>query len=213
MNLNHFVLLIAAVLLFFGCNQKTGNEPGTLVNLDHLDHLYQDVQSGSEIYGIIRIYSDYPDYNYAWENHEGVACVDDAARAVLVYLNDYRQNADSTSLVKCIRLLRFLIYMQAENGYFYNFIHEDYSINTTYHRSFAKPDWWSWRALWAMTDAYPELMKLKPRFAAQLKISINRLISVIPGDTFRSQEYYVESGVLRRVNRQLYGKLTAQEPR
>ena len=42
--------------------------------------------------------------------------------------------------------------MQAENGFFYNFIWEDNSINKTFKTSVAEPNWWSWRALWALME-------------------------------------------------------------
>jgi hypothetical protein len=195
MNLNHFIVMLTLVLLFFGCNQKKVVKWGTLVNLAHLNHLYQDVKAGEEIYGIVRIYSEYPDYHYAWEKQEGIACVDDAARAAVVYLNDFKIHKDSLSLKRCSRLLGFLLHMQAENGYFYNFVFEDHSINKSYQRSLPEPNWWSWRALWAITRSYPIIKGVDPEFAAKLWTAINKSISTILSEKIQPQEYYFEAGI------------------
>ena len=49
-------------------------------------------------------------------------------------------------------MAEFLLYMQAENGFFHNFIWHDLSINKTYRTSLAEPNWWSWRAFWALSN-------------------------------------------------------------
>ncbi len=67
---------------------------------------------------IIHIYSDHPDYKWAWEAHEGIACVDDVARAVIFYCRYYILTKDKVYLKKSLELTEFLLYMQAENGYF-----------------------------------------------------------------------------------------------
>ena len=38
---------------------------------------------------IIHIYSNYPDYAYVGDDDEGIACIDDAARAAIFYLEYY----------------------------------------------------------------------------------------------------------------------------
>ena len=103
---------------------------------------------------IIHIYSNYPDYAYVGDDDEGIACIDDAARAAIFYLEYYKAYNDTASLNKCNKLIEFILYMQAENGFFYNFIWEDGTINKTYRTSVAEPNWWSWRALWALMEYY-----------------------------------------------------------
>jgi hypothetical protein len=80
--------------------------------------------------------------------------VDDASRASVFYLKHYLLTGREESLIKNHRLIDFLLYMQAQNGFFYNFIWEDHSVNKDYRTSVAEPNFWSWRALWALTEAH-----------------------------------------------------------
>ncbi len=66
---------------------------------------------------ITHIYSEFPRYEWVDASGEGIACIDDAARAVLVYLTDYERTHDLASLDKARRLLNFVLYMQAEDGH------------------------------------------------------------------------------------------------
>src|SRR3978361_2405586 len=72
--------------------QQTGSTPvipkdSSLVNTNHLDYLYTPVvfSTGAKAAGIY-IYSEAPDYHLVAANGEGYTCVDDVARATLVYL-------------------------------------------------------------------------------------------------------------------------------
>jgi hypothetical protein len=56
------------------------------------------------------------------QGFEGVACVDDAARAIVVYCLLWRRWRVASARVAAYRLLRFLAYMQTEDGRFVNFI-------------------------------------------------------------------------------------------
>jgi hypothetical protein len=70
--------LIILLLAVIGC-QTNNSEISiqSLVNPTHLDHLYEQVETEGRSMAIIHIYSDYPDYKWTWESHEGIACVDD----------------------------------------------------------------------------------------------------------------------------------------
>ncbi|MBM2810092.1 MAG: hypothetical protein HW416_851 [Chloroflexi bacterium] len=56
------------------------------------------------------------------DGYEGVACVDDAARGVVLYCGLWRRRRDPSTREAARRLLRFLAYMQDEDGRFANFI-------------------------------------------------------------------------------------------
>jgi hypothetical protein len=56
------------------------------------------------------------------QGHEGVACVDDAARAVVLYCALWQQRHDPAARAAAAGLLRFLAYMQEADGRFANFI-------------------------------------------------------------------------------------------
>ncbi len=161
-------ILTAGIFLFlFSCNQKA--ETFTL-NENHLNHLYKEVllPNGKQA-AIIHIYSQYPDYTYDIEPKEGFACVDDAARALVYY------SKKGTDVQKIFQLTEFLLYMQNENGWFNNFVWEDLSINTDYSTSIAEPNWWSWRALWALENALPIVEKNNLELAKRVTHSIDRL--------------------------------------
>ncbi|MEX0601988.1 MAG: hypothetical protein WD295_01520, partial [Bacteroidota bacterium] len=85
-----FFIPILLVLLL-GCS-ATRKESASLVNFDHLEHLTELIVMEGDTVAIVRIYSEYPDYTWmdAKESGpEGIACVDDAARAAVVYLRDH----------------------------------------------------------------------------------------------------------------------------
>jgi hypothetical protein len=173
--------LLIVVILFFvaGCQTGKVEPPSTFVNTAHLDHLYQEVTMDSLPAAFIYIYADYPDYQPVEATGEGIACVDDAARAAIFYLRHYQYAHQKTSLEKARKLLQFLLDMQAENGLFYNFIYADHSINTTRGNSVPKADWWAWRALWALAEGYPVFRETDLQFADQMKSSVERTFPAI----------------------------------
>src|SRR3989304_2695719 len=165
------LLLFAAILFLPFCgdaNEQRVISTNSLVNTSHLDALYQETNIEGELMGIIHIYSDYPAYNWVGDDDEGIACVDDASRAAIFYLRNYQLKKDSASLKKSERLIEFLLFMQSENGFFYNFIFEDHSINRTHKNSINEPNWWSWRAMWALSEGYKILKDVNIEFAEQI---------------------------------------------
>ncbi len=149
------MLVSITILLFNHCSPKLQNLGATpsVVNTTHLDGLYEEKKVAGHNVGIVHIYSEYPDYQWVGDQDEGIACVDDASRAAVFYLRQYQRTSSPEHLHKATMLLRFLLEMQAPNGYFYNFIWPDGSINTTGRTSQAIPTWWSWRALWSIGEA------------------------------------------------------------
>ncbi len=128
---------------------------------------------------IIHIYSNAPDYEYVGDEDEGIACVDDAARAAIFYFDFYKAYNDSTSLNKFDKLIQFILFMQSENGFFYNFIWPDYSINKTFKTSIAEPNWWSWRALWALMEDYKWVSNSNSQISVEVHKSIKKIIEAI----------------------------------
>ncbi|MCX6173134.1 MAG: hypothetical protein NTZ27_00055 [Ignavibacteriales bacterium] len=128
---------------------------------------------------IIHIYCDYPDYQWVEAKGEGIACIDDVARAAVFYSNYYKSTHDKIYLRKVRLLTEFILYVHAENGYFYNFIESDYSINKTYKTSVAQPDWWSWRAVWALSETYKLFSKNDAAFSSRIFQSMSKLFSAL----------------------------------
>ncbi len=125
---------------------------GHLINTTHLDELYREIIIGKQKMGVIEIYQNAPDYKLIYDNNEGFTCVDDVARAVVYYCRSNSMEPSLDKLYKIEYLTKFLLHMNSGNGYFYNFLLSDYSINKTHINSEAKPNFWTWRAFWALTE-------------------------------------------------------------
>src|SRR4030067_1881784 len=178
-NYSLFVKWILITALIVVCSELSVGQTAFTVNKSHLDYLYKEINVNGNLMAVIHIYSNAPDYKFIDDKDEGYACVDDAARAAIFYLEYYRAYYDSSSLIKYYNLVEFLMYMQFENGFFYNFIWKDNSINKIFKTSVAKPNWWSWRALWAMTENYKEFKNLNDDRAVRVKQSIGKGIDAI----------------------------------
>ncbi len=146
----------------------------SLVNFAHLKHLTQEIGLNGESISIVHIYSNYPTYEWLEAGEEGIACVDDAARAAVIYLRSYELQHNTASLARARSLLRFVMSMQADDGQFYNFIRRDYSINRDGKTSFKAFGWWAGRAMWAMSLGYRVMKDVDLRFAAELQRRIQR---------------------------------------
>jgi len=134
------------------------------LTLDHLDHLFAEAMLGGERVGVLNIYSVAPDYRFAIEPREGYACVDDAARAmVLLAALPGAADLPPGRMRQLDLLTRFVLRMQADNGYFFNFIWAapagggEARINREYRTSLAELNWWSLRALWGLEAAVTRL--------------------------------------------------------
>ena len=123
------------------------------LNTTHLDALYDQGIVGGDTVGYIHIYAEYPDYHLVGDEDEGIACVDDASRAAIFYLKQHERTANPEYLRKGRMLIRFLLAMQAPNGYYYNFIWPDGQIHTDGQTTRPEANFWSWRTLWAFGEA------------------------------------------------------------
>lgn len=178
----NFLALILVLNLTAAQYKVDAKNKQALVNPSHLDNLYEEIEVDGKKLGIIHIYSDYPDYKWIEAKDEGITCIDDVARAAVFYSNYYKATREKNYLHKVRMLTEFILFMQAENGYFYNFIEEDYSINKTYKTSVAEPNWWSWRAAWALSETYKVFAQSDPAFAKQIMNSMDKLFNVIKGN-------------------------------
>ena len=86
---------------------------------------------------------------------EGIACIDDAARAALLACEVYEQQRVSSALQLARLWLNFVLYMQEADGQFVNFILDRIGRKNRQGRtSFRGGQWWSSRALWALAAAW-----------------------------------------------------------
>lgn len=142
------------ILILFSCNNSKSpdNTCQSIICTKHLEHLYQEIEIDNNTLGIIWIYCDAPDYKLVSDEDEGYTCVDDVARALIFYCVQYKSNPLKKTLKKIKTLSEFVLYMQAPNGYYYNFLLTDNTINTKHQNSEAVPNFWSWRAFWALSE-------------------------------------------------------------
>jgi len=152
-------------------------------NDSHLKALYAVVkmQNGAEV-GTVGIYADYPLYRLISAPGEGFTCMDDVSRAAIFYLNEPDIATNREKQERLSKLTEFVLQMQADNGYFFNFLQNDLSINRTYSTSVASPIWWSWRALWHLSEAYPFYKTNDALLAARIQSSIQKIVANIKRD-------------------------------
>lgn len=170
-------VLLACVSSCLWPGDQGGGE--SLVNFSHLRHLTETIEFRGEMVDVVHVYAKYPNYEWleaADAGPEGIACVDDAARAAVLYLRHYELFGDTTSAHAARALLRFVQGMQAPDGQFYNFIFKDRSINTDGRTSLKSFGWWAARAVWAMGRGFETLRLQDPEFALLLRERLERTV-------------------------------------
>lgn len=155
----------------------------SILNTAHLERLAVPVtfSNGEKAEGIY-VYADAPAYTPVTAGGEGFTCVDDVARDVLFYLRSSKFSSDTLVQNKVYRLLRFIINMQSDNGYFYNFLQVGNVVNKTGITSVNEPKWWSWRALQALTEASPVIRPKNGMLGDQVDAAVTKLVNVIRQD-------------------------------
>ncbi len=172
------LLLVA----FAGCALAPEDIPA--INFSHLDHLTERVALGSDTVSIVHIYANFPEYRWvaaAESGPEGIACVDDAARAAVVCLRSFELGGDPASLDRARGLLGFVMHMQAPDGEFNNFILPDHSVNTTGRTSVKSFGWWAARGLWAMALGERVFRGHDSLFARTLDERVSRMLPLVSG--------------------------------
>lgn len=175
---------------------------GTLVNFAHLQHLTQRIILNDEPVSIVHVYADFPNYHWVDAAGEGIACVDDAARAAVVYLRAFELRRDTASLASAGALLRFVMAMQAADGEFYNFLLHDRTINRDGKTSCKSFGWWAGRAVWAMALGYRVMKDAYPAIAEELGKRVRRSLPHVDalvqkhGDTRKVQNFRIPEWLL-----------------
>ncbi|HEV8080749.1 MAG TPA: hypothetical protein VGP43_08560 [Chitinophagaceae bacterium] len=184
----YFLFFVYIIYALSGCNEVTNkvinrDPDSSFVNTKHLDHLYTPItfHDGTKAAGIY-IYSEYPDYHLVADNDEGFTCVDDVSRAALVYLRSKNFKTDTALQAKVFDLLHFILEMQSGNGYFYNFLFPDNTINKNGKTSVNEGNWWSWRTLQTLTEAAPAIKSINPKLYDRIDSSIKKLVGKIKSD-------------------------------
>jgi hypothetical protein len=185
-----FLLFFSAIIcMAVTCKKQSSGTPvippkdTSLINLSHLNYLYVPITfiDGTNAAGLW-IYADAPNYTLTPASGEGYTCVDDVSRAALVYLRSSKFSTDTSIQSKAFKLINFLLEMQSSNGYFYNFLLTANQINTIGPTSINNPEWWSWRALQALTEGSSIVNPKNPALAGKMNDAVNKLVAVLKTD-------------------------------
>lgn len=194
------LIVMWCLLLLAGCKKSEGTvapptavippeiviPPATfpgILNTAHLEKLITPLTfpNGTKALGVY-VYSDAPNYNPAPATGEGFTCVDDVARAALIYTRNPSFPTDTLIQKRAFGLINFILNMQSDNGYFYNFLYVGNTINKAGITSINEPKWWSWRALQTLTEAY-DIVKTKNKpLANKMLLSADKLVEKIKSD-------------------------------
>jgi hypothetical protein len=187
------ILLSLTFLSTSACSPKQVSQPEikpvtTLYNLAHLNFLSEwGTLRGIKVH-YTWVYADQVDGSFRkiqadnMGHVEGKACVDDVARAALVYLDDFVLTGNQDSYQRALGSLEFILQMQAEDGEFYNFIYLDNTRNETGITSKKSHGWWAVRALWAMAKGLSVLKDSDAETGTRLKTAVSKLIPILNRD-------------------------------
>src|SRR3954468_1090114 len=161
--MTRIVGLVVILLLFSDCRRQPetlASPPGPsplAVRLDYLRHLGLDAVVKGKPVRVVALYANAPDYkptgSPARDGYEGIACLDDAARAAVVYLRAYESTGDVHARDDAIGLLAFVVAMEQGDGEFVNFIDAKGRPNLTAPSSRKSMSYWGARSIWAMGEA------------------------------------------------------------
>lgn len=153
--------------------------------LRHLARLTVPVESAGERACAIAVYADAADRTFpaADRGHEGVACVDDAARALILFSDVWSVTRLPRIREWALGLLDFLLYMQLDDGRFVNFI-SDWSGQRNEHgvTSFPGGGFWHARGVRALARATIALGEERARIALERGLAHIRAARDVPPD-------------------------------
>jgi multiple sugar transport system substrate-binding protein len=119
---------------------------------------------------VVSLYAEAPDYRPTGspkrDGFEGIASLDDAARAAVVYLREYEATGDFRTRDEAVRLLGFVTAMEQGDGEFVNFIDSAGRLNRDAPSSRKSMSYWAARSIWALGEA---VRVLGPRDSTLLK--------------------------------------------
>ncbi len=128
--------------------------PPVVLNYAHLRHLTLPVKGGR----VVALYANAPDYlpsgSPLRDGLEGIASVDDAARAAVAYLRAYEGTGDTVVRNDARALLVFVAGMEQGDGEFINFVDTAGRLNRLAPSSRKSMSYWAARSIWALGEAH-----------------------------------------------------------
>jgi multiple sugar transport system substrate-binding protein len=157
------VAVAALAMLTLSCARGSSSAPAPPsspplgISLAHLRHLGLDAVIKGRRVRVVSLYADAPDYrptpSPARDGSEGIASIDDAARAAVVYLREFEVTGDTAARREALGLLSFAVAMERGNGEFVNFIDARGRPHLTAPSSRQSMSYWGARAVWALGEA------------------------------------------------------------
>jgi multiple sugar transport system substrate-binding protein len=127
------------------------------LNYDHLRRLMRPLTVNGRAVQVVALYATAPEYrptgSPARDGNEGIASVDDAARAAVVFLRAYEQTGDTAARRDAIGLLAFLGAMEQGDGEWLNFVDTSGRPNATIKSGLKGMTFWGARSVWALGEA------------------------------------------------------------
>lgn len=181
------------------------------LQLAHLRGLGRDATVAGRAVRVVALYAPAPSYrpaaSPARDGSEGVACVDDAARAAVVYLRDFERTRSPASLQEARGLLDFVVAMEQGDGEFLNFLREDGTPNRTAPSSRKGFGYWGARSLWALGEARRVLLDSEPASAERYRAPLDRAAARYARDVAAGE---LSAGSLVAASEALLGLLAYQ---
>jgi hypothetical protein len=153
--------------------------------LRQLARLTVPVESAGDRACAIAVYADAADRTFAAaeRGYEGVACVDDAARAFVLFSDLWAATGLARMREWALGVLDFLLYMQLDDGRFVNFIW-DWSGKRNEHgvTSFRGGGFWHARGVRALARATTAFGEARARVALERGLAHIRAARDVPAD-------------------------------
>ncbi|HUF26319.1 MAG TPA: sugar ABC transporter substrate-binding protein [Gemmatimonadaceae bacterium] len=151
------------------------------LSLDHLRHLGIEAEVGGRQVRVVSLYAEAPDYRLVAsperDGFEGIAALDDAARAAIVYLRSYELTGDPRARDDAMALLAFVASMEQGDGEFINFIDARGRPNRAAPTSRKSMSYWAARGIWALAEAVRVLGPDHVRDSTELRPVLDRAIA------------------------------------
>jgi multiple sugar transport system substrate-binding protein len=183
--MRRLVSLAFAAAAVSGCGRKMDPVPAgpapLAINLDYLRHLGLDAQVGGQPVRVVSLYAEAPDYRPTGsperDGYEGIASLDDAARAAVAYLRAYEQTGDVRAHDEALKLLAFVVSMEQGDGEFVNFVDAKGRLNLDAPSSRKSMSYWAARSLWAMGEAVRVLSPGDSVALATIRPALDRTVA------------------------------------
>ena len=183
---------LALTALVGGCGREMRSvaevppPPPLKVSLAHLRHLGLDAVVSGKPVRVVALYAEAPDYRPTpspmRDGSEGIASVDDAARAAVLYLRTYEESGDPDARREALGLLAFVTTMEQGDGEFVNFIDARGRPNRTARSSRKSMSYWAARSIWAMGEAVRVLGRERPDQLANVRPALRRAVTRMARD-------------------------------